>query len=305
MSFLSMAGSRGVGYRGRLAPSPTGHLHLGHAAAFLAAWRRAMQAGGTLVLRVEDVDLARCSAEFETSQLEDLAWLGIHWSEGPDVGGPHAPYRQSERMHIYREAFQQLLKAGLIYPCICSRQEIASSHSAPHENMPGAEPNYPGTCRNRTSADIPDGTPIAWRFRVPDGEHITFHDTGAGTRTFVAGRDFGDFVVWRKDAMPSYQLACVVDDAAMHITEVVRGADLLLSTARQILLYRALNLTPPAFHHIPLVCDAHGNRLSKRDGATALRSLRAKGVSAEQIPQMLAQLGYSKHAHISLQASFH
>lgn len=267
-------------YRGRLAPSPTGHLHSGHAATFLAAARRAADAGGTLILRIEDIDRARCRPEFVASQIADLAWLGIRWQEGPDVGGPHAPYLQSQRMAFYRRAFDKLHAAGYLYPCTCSRRDIAESQSAPHEQErtrnPGSasdsEPIYPGTCRDKLLKDIPPDTDVAWRFRVPDGRTLAFEDTCAGPQAFVAGRDFGDFPVWRKDGWPSYQLACVTDDIAMQITEVVRGRDLLLSTARQLLLYEALGAVPPSFHHTPLVLDQHGRRLAKRNSSSALRN---------------------------------
>lgn len=287
-----MEASSSIDYRGRLAPSPSGNLHLGHAATFLAAARRAWQAAGILVLRIEDLIVGSDPFAIEAAQVDDLKWLGIRWSEGPDVGGPFAPYRQSERVASYRVAFERLHSLGLLYPCTCSRSDIAMSQTAPHEfarASPGTEPLYSGTCRRKTLVDIPLGIPYAWRFRVTDGERITFFDSCAGEQVFIAGRDFGDFPIWRKDGLPSYQLACVVDDFAMRITEVVRGADLLLSTARQILLYRALGLQPPAFHHVPLVCDSHGIRLSKRDGATSLRALRLQGATPQEIHDLAAR----------------
>jgi glutamyl/glutaminyl-tRNA synthetase len=224
-----------------------------------------------LILRNEDLDRARCKPGFVSAMLEDLKWFGFRWQEGPDCGGPAAPYNQSERLGLYRQAFERLRMTELIYPCTCSRKDIQQALQAPH---PGEEePIYPGTCRNRA---VPPAPRVSWRFRVPDGEPISFHDGGQGPQAFTAGKDFGDFVVWRHDDLPSYQLAVVVDDAAMGITEVVRGADLLLSTARQILIYQALGLRPPAFYHCDLVTDEAGGRLAKRHDALSLRTLRAQ-----------------------------
>lgn len=275
-------------YRGRLAPSPTGLLHLGHARTFWTAQQRARAAGGELILRNDDLDRARCRPEFVTAMLEDLRWFGCAWSEGPDVGGPHAPYNQSERVAVYAAAFEQLRAAGAIYPCTCSRKDVQAAATAPHEAGPPTphdEPLYPGTCRpENLSADERarraqlGRDSVSWRFRVPDGEAIEFHDGHFGPQRATAGRDFGDFLVWRKDGLPSYQLACVVDDAAMRITEVVRGADLILSTFRQLLLFRALGQAAPAFHHCPLVTDERGVRLAKRHDALSLRNLRERGV---------------------------
>jgi len=264
-----------MSYRGRIAPSPTGYLHLGHARTFWIAQQRAIAANGTLILRNEDLDRARCKPEFVTAMYDDLKWFGFSWQEGPDVGGPHAPYNQSERIDLYRRAFEHLRKAGSIYPCVCSRKDIQQALQAPHAS--DDEPVYPGTCRNRS---LESGARASWRFRIPDGEAISFTDAARGPQTFVAGKDFGDFVVWRHDDFPSYQLAVVVDDAAMRITEVVRGADLLLSTARQFLLYRALDLTPPVFYHCDLMTDESGIRLAKRHDSLSLRTLRHRGTDA-------------------------
>lgn len=271
-------------YRGRLAPSPTGFLHLGHARTFWAAQERAQAAGGTLILRVEDLDGPRCRPEFVEAIREDLSWLGFRWQEGPDVGGPCGPYVQSQRVALYREAFERLRRTGHLFPCTCSRREIQSALSAPHAG--DEEPLYPGTCRTRTGmGDVPPDrtSKVAWRFRVPEGEEVNFVDGVFGLQRFVAGRDFGDFAVWRGDGFPSYQLACVVDDAAMRVTEVVRGADLLLSTARQILLHRALGQVAPRFHHCPLVTDEAGVRLAKRHEAMSLRRLREQGRTPEEV----------------------
>jgi glutamyl-tRNA synthetase len=268
-------------YRGRLAPSPTGYLHLGHARTFWVAQLRAQQFAGTLVLRNEDLDRARCKKEFVVAMTEDLRWFGFQWQEGPDCGGAFGPYTQSERLHLYRTALEKL--KAFIYPCTCSRKDILDALSAPHEGED--EPIYPGTCRPKSPSTInlQPSTRFNWRFRVPDGEMISFADACQGEQRFVAGRDFGDFVLWRHDDIPAYQLAVVVDDAGMRITEVVRGADLLASTARQILLYRALGLAPPAFYHCPLMTDENGRRLAKRHDALSLRVLRGRGETPESL----------------------
>jgi glutamyl-tRNA synthetase len=275
-------------YRGRLAPSPTGYLHLGHARTFWTAAERAQAAGGTLILRNEDLYTARSRPEFVGAMIEDLRWFGLRWQEGPDCGGPRGPYAQSERQQFYLTGFEKLRTTGCLYPCYCSRQDVRRALQAPHAG--DEEPVYPGTCRpapgELAAAPRRGGErPPSWRFRVPAGEVVEFVDGGFGRQRFVAGTDFGDFVVWRQDVGPSYQLAVVIDDAAMGITEVVRGADLLLSTARQLLLYRALGSEPPAFFHCPLVKNAAGARLAKREEAASLRALREKGLAPEQIRQ--------------------
>jgi glutamyl/glutaminyl-tRNA synthetase len=287
-------------YRGRLAPSPTGLLHLGHARTFWTAYQRAREHRGVLILRDEDLDMQRARADYAAAMLEDLRWLGIEWQEGPDMdsvagGGPFAPYRQSERYDFYRAAWERLRAGGWIYPCRCSRRELAAAVSAPHED--GAadevddEPLYPGTCRPAAVAVAEQREPkgVNWRFRVPDEEAIAFEDSGIGAQGYTAGRDFADFVVWRRDDVAAYQLACVVDDAAMRITEVVRGADLLKSTARQLLLYRALELRSPEWHHCPLVRDARGQRLAKRSDALSLRALRERGMRPEDVRSLWSE----------------
>jgi glutamyl-tRNA synthetase len=273
-------------YRGRLAPSPTGLLHLGHARTFWTAQKRARANGGTLVLRNEDIDSTRFKLEFVSQMIEDLRWFGFEWQEGPDCGGPFAPYHQSGRFHLYRAALEKLRAGGFVYPCTCSRKDIRDAASAPNLGEDD-EPIYPGTCRNKETStlNLQPSTRFNWRFRVPDDETVSFSDGNLGPQQFVAGRHFGDFVVWRHDDVPAYQLACAVDDAAMQITEVVRGADLLVSTARQILLYRALGLNPPAFFHCPLMCDKTGERLAKRHDALSLRTLRASGKTPESLCQ--------------------
>ncbi len=271
-----------LSYRGRVAPSPTGLLHLGHARTFWIAYQRAVQHRGALVFRNEDLDPQRCRAEFVQAMFEDLRWLGIEWSEGPDVGGPYLPYSQSECRELYLAAWRQLRDGGFIYPCTCSRKDLANAASAP--NDADDEPLYPGRCRARDDAgkfSSPAG--VNWRFRVPDGDLISFHDRHAGPQRFTSGRDFGDFVVWRRDDVPAYQLAVVVDDARMRITEAVRGADLLKSAARQLLLDRALALNPPQFYHCDLLRDASGQRLAKRHDALSLRTLREAGITSAQV----------------------
>jgi len=269
-------------YRGRVAPSPTGYLHLGHARTFLIAAERARHFNGDLILRNEDLDPDRCRPEFVSAMYEDLRWLGISWSEDPDCGGACAPYSQSLRREFYLAAWEKLRNAGAIYPCTCSRKDLAVSASAPNDM--DDEPIYPGYCRNRNDGcafEKPTG--VNWRFRVPEGEEVTFDDQHFGRQRYVAGRDFGDFVVWRRDDVPAYQLAVVVDDDAMKISEVVRGADLSKSTARQLLVYRALGLKAPKFYHCDLVRDERGERLAKRHDALSIRKLRESGWSAVQV----------------------
>lgn len=283
------------GYRGRLAPSPTGRLHLGHARTFWIAQTRARECGGALLLRNDDLDEQRCRREFVTGMFEDLRWFGLEWSEGPDCGGPNGPYSQSERRKFYVDAFDKLLAAGVIYPCRCSRKDVLEALSAPHEGE--EEPVYPGTCRpervlkpidicdsmkpqaDRSRRGLVDanGGRINWRFRTPDGESVAFNDGGFGPQHFTVGRDFGDFVLWRNDDLPAYHLAVTVDDDAMGVTEVVRGKDLLTSTARQLLVLRAMGVTPPAYFHCPLVTDEAGVRLAKRHDALSLKTLRETG----------------------------
>lgn len=270
-------------YRGRLAPSPTGLLHVGHAATFWTAYQRALKSDRILVFRDEDLDPQRSKPAFAKTMLEDLQWLGIRWHEGPDVGGPFGPYRQSQRRSFYLEAWRRLRDSGAIYPCSCSRKDLALSASAPNEG--DDEPLYSGLCRTRIGEAPNYSQPagVNWRFRVPDGEAIDFYDQHLGPQSYIVGHDLGDFVVWRRDDVPAYQLAVVVDDAAMQITEVVRGADLLKSTARQLLLLRALGLSQPAYFHCDLLRDAAGVRLAKRHDALSLRALRQQGRTPDEV----------------------
>ena len=290
-------------YRGRIAPSPTGFLHLGHAMTFWRAQQRAREAGGKLILRVEDLDPDRCRNEFADAISEDLRWFGIDWDEGPDIGGPFVPYLQSARRRFYLEALEKLRIGGYVYPCKCSRKDVMQASLAPHDE--NEEPIYPGTCRPASIAvpaagemNLPPGAAAAptaiathWRFRVPDGERIDFLDERAGKQSAIAGRDFGDFIVWRRDHVPAYQLAVVVDDTAMQISEVLRGEDLLMSTFRQLLLYRAFGLRPPKFYHAPMVVDKSGKRLAKRHDALSLRALRQSGATPEELRSLYCSRG--------------
>ncbi len=277
-------------YRGRLAPSPTGPFHLGNSRTALLAWLAARAAGGALVMRVEDLDPPRVRPGMEAGILAALRWLGLGWDEGPDLGGGAGPYRQSERGGRYQAALDRLREAGLAYPCFCSRAEIAAAAQAPHGPADDG-PRYPGTCRGLSGAEVARRTAArrpAWRLRVEPGE-VRFDDAVHGPRRFEPAAETGDFVVMRADGVAAYQLAVVVDDAAMGITEVVRGDDLLPSTARQLLLYGALGLSAPRFAHAPLLLGEDGQRLAKRSGARSLGELREGGVAPEAVVGWLAQ----------------
>jgi glutamyl-tRNA synthetase len=294
-------------------------LHLGHARTFWIAFERAAAHDGQLIFRNEDLDAQRCRTEFVEAMFEDLGWLGIQWSEGPDCGGAFGPYTQSERRGFYLEAWGRLREGGMIYPCVCSRRDVAQAAGAPNDG--DDEPVYSGRCRPQTgqrsfgltgwietpasreqssaaalraggtaeaavatwAALCTEAAGVNWRFRVPHGEEICFTDLHLGPQRLVAGRDFGDFIVWRRDDVPAYQLAVVVDDAAMRINEVVRGADLLTSTARQILLFRALGLSVPDYYHCDLVRDTGGVRLAKRHDSLSIRRLRELGWTPAQV----------------------
>jgi glutamyl-tRNA synthetase len=270
--------------RTRFAPSPTGDLHLGGVWVALASWTMAREGGGVLVLRIEDIDRPRVVEGSEANILEDLRWLGIFWDEGPDVGGPWAPYRQSERAPAYEAALTTLAAQGLTYPCDCSRAEIARSASAPHA---GEEARYPGTCRDR-DPHRPFRRDPAVRLRLDRAGVVSFTDGVAGPRAQDLEREVGDFVLRRGDGVFAYQLAVAVDDAAMQISDVVRGADLLDSTPRQIYLTRLLGVQTPRYWHLPLVLSADGERLAKRAPGSIVRELRDSGVTPETIRARLA-----------------
>lgn len=266
-------------YRGRLAPTPTGELHLGHARTFYQAWKRAQDSGGTLLMRIEDLDHTRCKSEYATQALQDLHWLGLAW-DAPES-------YQSAHPERFLQAWHQLKEDGWIYPCTKSRKDIRALLPPYNPDEQDVEAIYPIEWRPEPGAeknfDSPEG--VTWRFRVSEGEVIRFSDTRKGEVTYTAGVDFGDFSVWRRDGIPAYELSVVVDDIHQQITEVVRGEDLLRSTARQILLYRALGAPPPAWCHEPLVRDAQGVRLAKRFHSLSIRELRESGKTPTEILQ--------------------
>jgi glutamyl-tRNA synthetase len=269
------------GFRGRFAPSPTGRLHLGNARSALLGWLQARAAGGAFLLRIEDLDRARCRQAHVDTLLRDLEWLGLTWDETPWV--------QSERAGIYEAALEQLSARGQLYPCFCTRGEIARAVSAPHVGEDG--PRYPETCRalspqTARTREAAGRTP-ALRF-VPRPGITRFDDLLAGPQAQDVDAEVGHFVVRRNDGVASYQLAVVVDDAASGITDVLRGEDLLGSTARQLQLHAALGLRAPRFAHVPLVLGPDGKRLAKREGAFALAELREGGVPAERVLGLLA-----------------
>ena len=276
-----------TGLVGRFAPSPSGRLHQGNLACSLLAWLSAKSQGGSIVLRIEDLDAARCPRIYADQLEEDLRWLGLVWDEGGSDGGPHGPYYQSECAGIYTESYRKLEGMGLVYPCFCSRAQLHAA-SAPHTSDGNVV--YPGTCRNLTPAQIAEKSRTkapAWRIKVPD-EEITFTDLCMGEHRENLLTGCGDFYLRRADGVFAYQLAVVVDDARMGVTQVVRGSDLLSSTARQIYLYRLLGLTPPSFAHCPLLLDAQGRRLSKRDGDQSLEHLRGRYTA----PEIIGKLAY-------------
>ena len=292
-------------YRGRLAPSPTGYLHVGHARTFWTAFERAREAGGTLVMRMDDLDPERSRADICRGRLDDLRWLGIRWQEGPDVGGPYAPYAQSERRAIYLEAWRKLLRGGYLFPCRCSRRDLEAALSAPYESFRPARRRIPRRMLWTMSRFIPERAGLSQDrpSQPPERsmQRLSSRAVSTGASAFPTAKrsssrtgisacsglwpaeDFGDFVVWRRDGIPSYQLACVADDAAMNITEVVRGEDLLKSTARQILLNRALGFENPAWFHCRLVMDENGRRLAKRHDALSLRAMRLRGITPKEV----------------------
>ncbi len=278
-----------AGFRGRFAPSPTGEMHLGNARTALLAWLQAREAGGALILRIEDLDVTRIRPGAEETILQDLVWLGLDWDEGPDVGGQAGPYRQSERLKHYETAISRLPT----YPCTCTRKEILAtiqtSASAPH----GDEPRYAGTCR---STPTHPARAAASRVRVPDGL-VCFWDGLQGEVCQDVQATVGDFVVRRNDGVFAYQLSCVVDDLLMGVTHVLRGQDLLESTPRQVALYELLEARVPNFCHVPLMTDYHGERLAKRKGAPSIKALRDGGANPQVIVRDLAlSLGWDAPA---------
>ena len=277
------------GYVGRLAPSPTGALHLGNVRTFMVAWLRARQAGGKVILRTEDLDHPKHKAGAAAQAVEDLLWLGFDWDK---------EYVQSERISLYEEALEMLRSKGLAYPCVCSRKDVEAAQSAPHE---GDQLHYPGTCRDRfsswneacrflnPSSAEGEATRIpCWRFRTPDEARISFDDGFAGAYSMDVRAQLGDFPLARDEKGAGYTLAVVVDDAAMGVTEVVRGDDLLPATPQQLLLYRALGLKEPKFFHVPLVVGPDGRRLAKRHGDTRIASFREDGMNPEVVIGYLA-----------------
>lgn len=269
--------------RGRFAPSPSGPLHLGNARTALVAWLDARAAGGRFVLRLEDLDPQRSTDASARQLLDDLRWLGLDWDEGPDVGGPHAPYEQSRRAALYREVGERLVREGRAFACTCSRAEVARAANAPHAGEDG--PRYPGSCRE---GPLHPGRPSSLRLRVDPGP-VAFTDLVVGPQVFDVGASLGDFVLRRADGVAAYQLAVAVDDARMEISRVVRGDDLLSSTPRQLLVYAAAGLVPPQFAHVPLLVGADGHRLAKRGGALSLEALRRRGVAPEAVVGLLAR----------------
>ncbi len=266
------------GYVGRLAPSPTGALHLGNVRTFMVAWLRARSANGRVVFRMEDLDHPRDKPGAAEETVEELRWLGFDWDE---------EHVQSRRLAAYRDALERLKSAGLVYPCVCSRKDVESAQSAPHS---GEQLFYPGTCRGRFSSweEAAKVRFPCWRFKVPDDSHVEFEDVFAGPYEQDVSSVLGDFPLARDEGGAGYTLASVVDDAAMGVTEVVRGDDLLPATPAQILVQRALGLPQPAYCHLPLAVGPDGRRLAKRHGDTRIASYRAAGWSAERIVGFIA-----------------
>lgn len=279
---------------GRFAPSPTGGLHLGNARTFLAAWLLARKDKGRMIFRMEDLDAGRSRAEAAAAAIEDLRWLGLDWDEGPDLGGTFAPYVQSQRTRYYQAALDRLINANLVYPCTCTRAEVAQMASAPHaEDEP---PAYPGTCSGRNAAEAialaAEGRGFAWRFRTK-GQTIDWFDEIRGPQSHAMCRIGGDFIVARSGGVYSYQLAVTVDDSVMGVNQVVRGEDLVDSTPRQILIQLALGFARPRYFHLGLVVDSSGKRLAKRDRAVKIGQIRDDGVPARLVVATLARsLGF-------------
>jgi glutamyl-tRNA synthetase len=276
--------------RGRFAPSPSGPLHYGNLRTGLLAWLCARVQQSTFVLRNEDLDRPRARPEAAVAIIQDLRWLGLDWDEGPDVGGPFGPYNQSERLHLYTRHLEALQESGHVYPCYCSRADITRAASAPHAGEMEAG-RYNGACRDERFRQAqqqahPERRP-AYRFRMQP-RTITLLDAVYGTASFRLEEGRDDFVLWRSDGTPAYQLAVVVDDALMQVEEVVRGADLLACTPWQIALFEALGYPPPRYAHVPLMRDGSGNRLAKRDHSAGIHTSRQGGMTSQQMVGYLA-----------------
>ncbi len=280
--------------RVRFAPSPTGQLHVGNARTALFNWLLAHGKDGTYLLRVEDTDAERSTRESEAGILEDLRWLGLEWDEGPDVGGPHGPYRQSERLHLYASYANELLASDLAYYCFCSAAKLEEDRQA--DLAAGRPPRYHGACRGVPRSDaerrIEEGERPVIRFLVQPSEEVRFQDLVRGEVVFNTDV-IGDFVLVRSDGRPQYNFAVVIDDALMEVTHVIRGEDHISNTPRQILLYRALGFAPPEFAHLSLVMGPDHTPLSKRHGATSVAEFRARGYLPEALVNYLALIGWS------------
>ena len=276
--------------RVRFAPSPTGSLHLGNARTALMNWLWARHTGGVFILRIEDTDRERSEPRFTRDILDSLAWLGIDWDEGPDRGGEHGPYIQSQCTDWYTEALRRLQESRHVYPCVCSESELEAQRAA--QVAAGLPPRYNGRCRGMTTLDVDGKMPHAWRFRVPAGRELTFDDMVRGRVRFHSD-DLGDFVVARQDGSPTYHLAVVVDDARMGITHVIRGEDHLANTPRHLLLHEALGHTAPEHAHLPMLLAPDRTKLSKRHGAPSIHELRASGYLPEAVINQLSLLGWT------------
>lgn len=274
---------------GRLAPSPTGYIHLGNAWAFLLAWLAARSAKGRVILRLEDIDPQRSRPEYAEALLEDLRWLGLDWDEGPDVGGPASSYCQSQRSELYAAAVARLEAAGVVYPCFCTRRELRQVAAAPHSDDVGTP--YPGTCRDLTpqarAALLAQGRKACLRLRCPS-RSMRFADLALGPQEIELSRCGGDFALRRSDGVWAYQLAVALDDALMGVTQVVRGRDILPSTPRQLAILALLGHAAPQYGHVPLLLDSAGERLAKRHQSLAVRELRRQGADARRIVGFLA-----------------
>jgi glutamyl-tRNA synthetase len=286
------------GVVGRLAPSPTGALHLGNARSFLLAWLSVRQQAGRLLLRIEDIDSPRVKPWARQATLDDLKWLGLDWDAGPGAASPQLwnaepplSYVQTERLPRYHSVLAQLIEAGMVYPCTCTRSEVAQAASAPHESSIVAleGPIYPGTCRDKpfNPHPIDQLEKFAWRWRFKPGP-VVWHDEIQGALTACPAEQLGDFVIARSDGTPAYQLAVVVDDHDMGVTEIVRGDDLLCSTYRQLAILQHLGWPTPTYYHVPLMVGPDGRRLAKRHGDTRLSHFRQQGMTAEQVVGYLA-----------------